>query len=93
MPQDLDSRLERMRLEAEEMQAKMLELRVQTAINANRLVRLDNPIVFSRLDTLQAELEALMQESTASLLSRTALLWQSVWGSGFAERRPKSQSS
>lgn len=44
------------------MEDEALGLRVQTAINGNRLVRLDNPIVKSRLDSLQQQLEDLMRD-------------------------------
>ena len=37
-------------------------IRLQMAINANRLVRLDNPIVWARMDALQQQLEDAMRD-------------------------------
>jgi hypothetical protein len=60
--QSIDSHLEKLKLELDEMHVKTLALRVQTAINGNRLVRLDNPIVNSKMDSLQQQLEDMMRE-------------------------------
>lgn len=62
MYQGIDSQLEHLKLELDVMHAKTLALRVQTAINGNRLVRLDNPIVMAKMEALQQQLEDLMME-------------------------------
>jgi len=62
MYQGIDSHLELLKLELDEMHAKTLALRVQTAINGNRLIRLDNPIVMAKVDSLQRQLEDMMME-------------------------------
>lgn len=48
-----------MQLELEEMHGKALELRVQAAIAKNRLVRLDSPILFGKMNALK---DALLQQ-------------------------------
>ncbi|BDA47783.1 hypothetical protein COCOBI_11-0400 [Coccomyxa sp. Obi] len=51
--------LEKMMLEAQKMMDEALELNVLTAISANRLVRLDNPIMNAKLMALKREAEEL----------------------------------
>jgi hypothetical protein len=46
-----------MLLEAQGMQERVLELRVQSAITSNRLVRLNNPATSRKLATLHAALQ------------------------------------
>ncbi len=48
-------------LEAQKMRDGALELTVLTAIAANRLTRLDNPIMNNKLATLQREAEELFR--------------------------------
>ncbi len=48
-----------MMLEAQKMMDEALELNVLTAISANRLVRLDNPIMNAKLLALKREAEEL----------------------------------
>ncbi len=48
-----------MMLEAQKMMDEALELNVLTAISANRLVRLDNPIMNAKLMALKREAEEL----------------------------------
>ncbi|CAL8469754.1 g9296 [Coccomyxa elongata] len=51
--------LEKMMLETQKMMDEALELNVLTAISANRLVRLDNPIINAKLMALKREAEEL----------------------------------
>ena len=60
--QTIDTRLDRMQLELDEMHGKALELRVQAAIAANRLIRLDSPILFAKMDALKESLQQLLNE-------------------------------
>ena len=50
-----------MMLEAQKMMDGALELKVLTAISANRLTRLDNPIMNSKLAALQRQAEELFR--------------------------------
>lgn len=62
MVQEVEARLGQLQLELAEMQYKALELRVQAAVAANRLVRLDNPILLAKMDALRdAILEQIRQ--------------------------------
>ena len=49
--------LMQMVLEAQAMQEEVLQLRVRTAINSNRLVRLHNPVTANQLATLHQALD------------------------------------
>lgn len=42
------------------MQDDALELKVAVAIISNRMIRLDNPIINSRLSAMKAEADAIM---------------------------------
>ncbi|GLI60608.1 hypothetical protein VaNZ11_002755, partial [Volvox africanus] len=52
--------LEMMILEAQAMRDQALELRVQSAVLSNRLVRLDNPVLRDRITAAKAEAMALL---------------------------------
>ena len=47
--------------ETEKMQDEALELKVAAAIVSNRMIRLDNPIINSRLTAMKAQADAIMR--------------------------------
>ncbi|KAK9907621.1 hypothetical protein WJX75_007110 [Coccomyxa subellipsoidea] len=53
--------LEMMMLEAQKMRNGAMELRVLTAIAANRMTRLDNPIMNNKLMALKSEADELLR--------------------------------
>ena len=57
-----------MLLETELMRDEVLDLRVRLAINNNRLVRLDNPIVADRIGQLQQEAGRALQAFNVAAL-------------------------
>ena len=57
---DMEARLAKTKQELDQMLTQTLELRVQTAISGNRLIRLDNPIVLSKLQSLHESMTSLM---------------------------------
>lgn len=50
-----------MMLEAQKMRDGVMELRVLTAIAANRMTRLDNPIMNNKLMALKSEADELLR--------------------------------
>ena len=58
---DMDSRLAKTKKELDEMLSQTLDLRVQTAICGNRLIRLDSPIVMSKLQSLCDSMTSMMK--------------------------------
>ena len=52
-----------MLLEAENLFDHVLELKLQTAIASNRLIRLDNPIVNDKLASMHQQLMTVINES------------------------------
>ena len=59
--QALESHLAKMTLELDGMHSKTLELRVKAAILGNRLVRLDNPILLAKMESLADKLSKEME--------------------------------
>lgn len=58
--QSVESRLAGIKGELNRMNQQLLEVRVQAAVASTRLVRLDNPILAARLESLKSGMLELM---------------------------------
>jgi hypothetical protein len=56
-----ESACEQMLMETQKMQDEVMELKVLTAIAANRMTRLDNPILNAKLHELKRDAEQLFR--------------------------------